>query len=163
MELKILENVENKTLGRRDVTFQVVQAGPAKRSEVHAELCKALNLKPEGTIIIEMKRGFGEKQISCIAHSYETKEQMESAEPAHLLSRAGIGEDKTDAGEEAPAKEEKADAKKDDAAAKAEASVKEEGAKEEKHAEKAEEPAKGAGDSKEVAAEPAPAEKKEGE
>lgn len=103
MELKIVSNVENKTLGRREIAFEVADAGQAKRSEVHAELCKHLNLKPEGTVVVEMRRRFGEKQLSCTAHSYETKEKMEKTEPRYLLDRVSGNKRKAKAAKEAKA------------------------------------------------------------
>ncbi len=88
MELKIVSNTENKTFSRRDIMFSITQSGStSKRVEVHAELCKALNLKPESTIIVKIDQHFGSKDSSAVAHSYETKELMERYEPRYLLDR----------------------------------------------------------------------------
>jgi ribosomal protein S24E len=88
MQLKIISNTENKAFGRRDITFNIMQdSSTSKRSDVHAELCKTLNLKPESTIVISMDQRFGAKESSAVAHSYETKEFMERYEPHYLLDR----------------------------------------------------------------------------
>jgi small subunit ribosomal protein S24e len=89
MELKIISNTENKSFGRREITFNVLQdSGTSKRAEVHAELCKKLNLKPESTIVVRMSQRFGAKECVAVAHSYEAKEVMERYEPRYLLDRA---------------------------------------------------------------------------
>ncbi len=100
MELKIVSNIENKTLGRREIVFQVAEGAVAKRFEVQAELCKALNLKPEGTVVVEMGRRFGERQLSCTAHSYESKGLMERFEPRYLLDRVSGNKRKPGAAKE---------------------------------------------------------------
>jgi small subunit ribosomal protein S24e len=88
MDLKIISNTENKAFGRKEIMFSITQSGStSKRAEVHAELCKALNLKPESTIIVKIDQSFGSKEISAVAHSYETKELMDRYEPRYLLDR----------------------------------------------------------------------------
>lgn len=89
MELKILSNTENKPFSRKDIVFSIVQgsSGISKRTDVHTELCKALNLKPESTVVVKIDQRFGAKESSGIAHSYETKEMMERYEPHYLLDR----------------------------------------------------------------------------
>jgi ribosomal protein S24E len=88
MELKIISNTENKAFSRRDILFSVLQdSGTSKRSDVHTELCKALNLKPESTVVVKMEQRFGAKESSAVAHSYDTKELMERYEPHYLLDR----------------------------------------------------------------------------
>ncbi len=88
MELKIISNTENKAFSRRDIMFNIMQdSSTSKRSDVHAELCKTLNLKPESTIVVKMDQHFGAKESSALAHSYETKELMVRYEPHYLLDR----------------------------------------------------------------------------
>lgn len=90
MELKINSNNENKLLGRREITFSVEQdsSTPSKK-DIVKEVCKKLNLSPESTIIVKIDQGFGTKQSSGLAHSYESKAAMEKSEPKHLLTRLG--------------------------------------------------------------------------
>ena len=109
MELKIISKKEDKSFSRQDILFSVMQSGATlKRSEVHTELCKTLNLNPESTIIVKMAQRFGARESSATAHSYETKELMERYEPNYLLDRvAGKKKAHAQKSKSAPKKEEK--------------------------------------------------------
>lgn len=88
MELKIESSKENKLLNRKEITFTVEQdSSTAKRDELTKELCKKLNLNPESTIIVRIDQGFGRKESSGVAHSYQSRELLEKYEPKHVLAR----------------------------------------------------------------------------
>ena len=61
MELKILSNKENKTIGRKEITFSVFDEAGVKRDAVKTEICKSLNLSPNTTIVVKIDSGFGSK------------------------------------------------------------------------------------------------------
>ena len=105
MELKIISNTENKAFGRREIQFNILQDGStSKRADVHAELCKTLNLKPESTIVVKMQQRFGTRESSAVAHAYETKELMVRYEPHYLLDRISGQKRKPKAAGAKPAK-----------------------------------------------------------
>ena len=88
MELKVLSNVENNLLSRKEIVFSVVQeSSTVSKNELVKELSKKLNLNPEGTIIIKLDQSFGVKQSMGLAHSYKSKDLLEKYEPKHLISR----------------------------------------------------------------------------
>ena len=89
MELKILSNNENTFLKRKEIKFLVEQeASTASRAELAKEICKKLNLNPESTIVVKVDQGFGHKESTGVAHSYQNKEMLEKTEPKHILARA---------------------------------------------------------------------------
>lgn len=88
MELKIISNNDNKLLNRKEIRFSVEQSGSTvTRMEVAKELCKRLNLSPEGTIIVRIDQGFGKKESSGLAHSYENRETLEKYESKSQLGK----------------------------------------------------------------------------
>lgn len=117
MELKITANTENKLLNRKEITFMVEQDNStAKREDLTKELCKKLNLNPDSTIIVRIDQGFGRKESSGVAHSYQSKELLEKYEPRHVLAKVGKkaakqegAEPKAEEAKPEPAKPEKAE------------------------------------------------------
>jgi len=108
MELKITANTENKLLNRKEITFMVEQDNStAKRDELTKELCKKLSLNPDSTIIVRIDQGFGRKESSGVAHSYQSKEQLEKYEPKHVLSKVNKKSVKKEGAEEPKAEEAK--------------------------------------------------------
>ncbi|MDE1865304.1 MAG: hypothetical protein KGH94_01535 [Candidatus Micrarchaeota archaeon] len=92
MELKILSNKENKTIGRKEVEFSVFSETAIKRDELKAELCKSLNASPNSTIIVGVNSSFGSKMSTGTAHSYKSEEDLKRYENRGLLERLGIVE-----------------------------------------------------------------------
>ncbi|MDE1870967.1 MAG: hypothetical protein KGI06_01880 [Candidatus Micrarchaeota archaeon] len=98
MELKILSNIENTFLKRKEITFSVDQNGStASRAELKKEICKRLNLSPESTIVVKVDQGFGHKESTGTVHSYQSRELMERSEPEHIIARSGMGQKKQEA------------------------------------------------------------------
>jgi ribosomal protein S24E len=90
MDLKITSNKENKTIGRKEITFSVTSDAAIKRDELKAELCKSLNASPASTIIVKINSGFGSRTSTGTAHSYPTEESLKVYENRGLLERLGI-------------------------------------------------------------------------
>jgi small subunit ribosomal protein S24e len=108
MELKITSDSENKLLGRREIIFSVEQENSTPNKIVLArEICKRLSLNPESTVVVRIDQGFGRKESTGFAHSYENKQEMEKHEPKHLITRINK-KSGAQAAEGAPKAEEKA-------------------------------------------------------
>lgn len=90
MDLKITSNKENKTIGRKEITFSVFSDTAVKRDDLKAELCKSLNASPNSTIVVRIDSSFGSKTSTGIAHSYATEEALKKYENRGLLERLGI-------------------------------------------------------------------------
>lgn len=107
MELKIISNTDNKLLSRKEISFSVEQSGSTvTRAEVSKELCKKLNLNPDGMVIVRIDQSFGTRESRGLAHSYENKQTLERYESKKL---SGKGTKKPKAGaapKEEPKKEE---------------------------------------------------------
>ncbi|MGD0729485.1 MAG: hypothetical protein ABR981_05405 [Candidatus Micrarchaeaceae archaeon] len=107
MEMKILSNNENKLLNRKEIKFWVLQdSSTVRKEDIKKEICKKLNLSPENTIVVRIDQGFGTKESSGIAHSYETKELLEKYESKRLQARIAKKAAKSEKKEE-PKQEEK--------------------------------------------------------
>jgi small subunit ribosomal protein S24e len=88
MEFEITSNTDNKLLKRKEIKFHVSQdASTISREEITREICKKLSLNPESTIVVRIDQGFGSKESSGIAHSYENKDLLNKYEPKHVLSK----------------------------------------------------------------------------
>ena len=89
MNIEIIEERKNEALGnRKEITFVAsYEGGTAAKEELKVELCKKLNLAPEGTMIVRMEQQYGRHECKGIAHSYEKEEDMKRIEPKHLLKR----------------------------------------------------------------------------
>ncbi|MDE1833323.1 MAG: hypothetical protein KGH58_02800 [Candidatus Micrarchaeota archaeon] len=118
MELKITSERENPLLKRKEITFSIShEAATMSKAEILKEVSKKLSLNPENTIVIKVDQQFGAKSSTGIAHSYESRQDLERLESKHVLKRAGITieEKKPEAKKEekAEAKEEKKEEKKE--------------------------------------------------
>lgn len=103
MEIKILSNVENKHLDRKEISFSVIEeSSTPSREALKTELCKKLNLSPDSTIVVNVAQSFGTKQSLCVAHSYKSKESLEKSEPKHILDRIAKGKKNEETPKEQP-------------------------------------------------------------
>jgi len=90
MELSIISNKENRTIGRKEIAFSVFADSGVKRDDVKAELCKKLNASPTSTIIVRIDSSFGSKMSTGTAHSYENEATLKKYESRRLLERLGV-------------------------------------------------------------------------
>ncbi len=111
MEIKILSDVNNHMLGRREIRALVTQESKtASKEEIKTEICRQLNISPETSIVTNIRQKFGLRQSECTVHSYKSKEAMDSAEPKYIIKRATkVKGEKTE-----EKKEEKKDEKKEE-------------------------------------------------
>ncbi|MEM3841180.1 MAG: hypothetical protein QXN59_00585 [Candidatus Micrarchaeaceae archaeon] len=88
MEIKILEDKDEKLLGRRSVKFSVAEdAQTVSKEEAKKELCKKLGTNPDLSIVYKVEQTYGVKQAFCYAHIYSSDEALKSSEPKYILSR----------------------------------------------------------------------------
>ncbi|HVC58326.1 MAG TPA: hypothetical protein VND15_02525 [Candidatus Acidoferrales bacterium] len=114
MELKILSDKQNTLLKRKEVTFSIThESSTMSKAEILKEVSKKLSLNPESTIVINVNQHFGEKTSTGVAHSYESKQDLEKVEKKYLLKRSGIVVEEAAKPAAAPKKEEKAEEKKE--------------------------------------------------
>ncbi|EQD46260.1 30S ribosomal protein S24e [mine drainage metagenome] len=88
MEIKVIENVDNKLLGRKEVSFLATYGDKTiSMDEAKTEICKKLGLKPENTVINRIDQKFGLKQSMIRVYSYQNKEAMDRYERKYLTKR----------------------------------------------------------------------------
>ncbi|MEM0086838.1 MAG: hypothetical protein QW774_03755 [Candidatus Micrarchaeaceae archaeon] len=94
MEIEIKKEVDNKSLGRREIFAEVSYKGKTpSKDEVKEEICKRKNLNPEATVVVKIEQLYGRSVSSVIVHSYSSKEAMR-AEHEYLIKRASKKEAK---------------------------------------------------------------------
>lgn len=87
MELKILENVEKKLIGRSEVTFEVIHNGGPTPSiwEVRKTLAAVGGFPIEGTFIIKLRSKFGTSKSTGVAHVYKDEKTAQIFESKHVM------------------------------------------------------------------------------
>lgn len=87
MELKILENVERKLIGRNEVTFEVSHNGAPTPSiwEVRKTLAAIGGFPFEGTYIVKLKSKFGTNKSIGVAHVYKDEKTAQAFESKHTI------------------------------------------------------------------------------
>lgn len=86
--MKVVNEFENKLLGRREVTVSMQSDGvTASRSKVKAELVKKLKAKEDLLVVNSIKPHFGSKEAMISAYLYDKKEQLEKLTPEHIVKR----------------------------------------------------------------------------
>ncbi|MCL5122797.1 MAG: 30S ribosomal protein S24e [Candidatus Marsarchaeota archaeon] len=88
MEIKVIEEVDNKLLGRKEIKFLATyEDRTVSIDEAKTEICKKLGLKPENTIINRIDQRFGLRQSEIRAYSYRDKEAKDRYERKYLTKR----------------------------------------------------------------------------
>ena len=89
MEIKIIEDSEEKLLKRRSVKFSISEdAQTVSKEDAKKELCKKLGASPDAAIVYRVDQSYGVRQSFCYAHIYESEEALKASEPAYVLARA---------------------------------------------------------------------------
>jgi small subunit ribosomal protein S24e len=82
MEINIMEDKENKLLGRREVSFMATyESSTPTKEQVKESICKKLNMNPESTEVVRIEQLYGNKASSVLVYSYESKELMQKMAP----------------------------------------------------------------------------------
>lgn len=95
MELKILSEIENKLLERKDLRFEIYfgKRQTPKLSEVRDLLVAQKNLNPNLTVIDRIDQEYGMNKVKVYAKVYDNEEALK-VELRHIL-RKNFGEERT--------------------------------------------------------------------
>jgi small subunit ribosomal protein S24e len=87
MELKILENVEKKLIGRNEVTFEVAHDGASTPPiwEVRKTLAAVGGFPIEGTFVVKLESKFGTNKSVGVAHVYKDEKAAQAFESKHVI------------------------------------------------------------------------------
>ena len=116
MEFQITNEVENKTLERKELEFsgEGNRITPS-REEVLDKLAERIAVRKEFIVIKSIRNLYGSHKFAGSAHVYTNKEKLQEVEPEYILKR---GKSKKEAGkkegekEKAPVKKEEKKLKK---------------------------------------------------
>ena len=89
MEVTIKNNIENKLIGRKDLTVHVAYTeAPPKRVEVRDAIAKETGVDAKLIIIKKLENDFGMRTMDCDARIYSDEKIMNKFELKHLISRS---------------------------------------------------------------------------
>lgn len=97
MDIKIIKDVQNALLSRREVEFIITHTGATPtRMHVLGKVAAMLNVKMEQVALAPFKTEFGITRLKGGARIYDTKAARDKLEPAYLIKR-GMREEAQDA------------------------------------------------------------------
>ncbi|MDO8553851.1 MAG: hypothetical protein Q7S22_03535 [Candidatus Micrarchaeota archaeon] len=101
--IEIVSQVENKLLGRKELTAKIGFSGPTpNRKDIRSTIGGKIGANPELMVLGEVRNEFGTTNLTVTAHIYDNVELMKKNELYHLMVRDGL----------APKKEKKKKVKK---------------------------------------------------
>lgn len=117
MEIKIVKDLDNKLLNRRELDFTVEYEGPTpSRADVRKKLAALLNTDVNLLLVQKMESEYGHQLAKGYAKLYASEDRMKQIEPEHVLKRNTMPEEpvveeaaEEPAAEEADAAEETAE------------------------------------------------------
>jgi small subunit ribosomal protein S24e len=89
MNIEILNERENKPLGRKEIDFQINHAGAStpSREDIRAKIVAQFNADSASVAISTLDTTYGIGLTKGAAHIYETPEQMKRIELDHMVKR----------------------------------------------------------------------------
>ncbi len=97
MEIKTLYTRENKLFNRKEMSFLVnFDGSTVSKEKAKTEICKLLNLNPDGLIITGISQKTGIRQCIVDAHYYANATDIKKFEAAHLIKRLEKKNEKAD-------------------------------------------------------------------
>ena len=89
MNIEILNERENKPLGRKEITFQIdhARASTPSRADIHAKIVAQFNADASSVAISTLDTHFGLGMTKGLAHIYTNAEQMKRIELDHMVKR----------------------------------------------------------------------------
>jgi len=86
--MEIVNNKENKLLGRKEVTAKLtVEKATLSRADAKSKLAKALKVEEDLIIIKKIKSVFGSLNVVIEANIYDSKESLKKNARPHLIKR----------------------------------------------------------------------------
>lgn len=127
MEIKIVQDLDNKLLNRKELDFTVEYEGPTpSRADVKKKLAALLNTDIDLIIVQKIESEYGHQLVKGYAKIYESADRMKQIEKEYVLQRNVMPEEPV---AEEPAAEEETPVG-EDAAAEAEVQAAEDAAEE---------------------------------
>jgi small subunit ribosomal protein S24e len=94
MEIKIVKDLDNKLLNRKELDFTVEYEGPTpSRANVRKKLAALLNKDLDLVLIQKMESEYGHQLAKGYAKIYESEERMKQIEAEHILLRNTMPEE----------------------------------------------------------------------
>lgn len=88
IEVKIIDERENKLIGRKEIKFQLDYDKPPTRKEIKDKLMEVLGVQNHRLLVVRrMRNVFGLPRSIGLAHLYENEERLRKFEPAHIIKR----------------------------------------------------------------------------
>ena len=85
--MELTATKENPLLGRREVTFEVLEPSTPRRSEVRRELAVLLKTDLDRIWIRKIETKTGTRRTVGLAHVYEDLAKALQIEPEHIIQR----------------------------------------------------------------------------
>jgi ribosomal protein S24E len=91
--MEILQNVENKLLGRREIlAIMSNEKGTPKRVDIRKELAKALKVKEDLIMVNKVTHQYGSSNIEIKAKAYENEKSLKINARPHMIKRNSAAE-----------------------------------------------------------------------
>lgn len=88
MDIKVIEEIENPILNRREIKFVVEHDGPTpSRKSVVDKIAATMNSNVGLVMVDSLKTEFGKRETIGYAKIYETEERAKEVERAHIITR----------------------------------------------------------------------------
>jgi small subunit ribosomal protein S24e len=89
MKIEVLQETQNKPLGRKEVEFRLEHRGTTtpSREDVHSKIVAQYDADPSTVVIKVLKTKFGAGVSTGEARIYEDAKQMEKVELKHIINR----------------------------------------------------------------------------
>lgn len=88
MEIKVIEEIENPILNRREIRFAVEHDGPTPSRKSVAEKIAATMGSKMGLVMVDsLKSVFGKRETLGYAKIYETEERAKEVERSYVIAR----------------------------------------------------------------------------
>lgn len=86
--MEIIKELENKLLGRKEVTAKVNREGATiSRATAKTQLAKALKVEEDLIIVKEVRSHYGDANVLVFANIYDSVESLNKNARPHLIKR----------------------------------------------------------------------------
>ncbi|MEM0441192.1 MAG: hypothetical protein QXF45_00885 [Candidatus Caldarchaeum sp.] len=92
MSLTDIRMIENKLVGRKEVSGKIAYDKPVKRDEVRQLLAEHFKTDVNNIVIRKMSYLTGTRLIDVKAHIYDSLDSIKAFEPLHILIRNNLAE-----------------------------------------------------------------------
>lgn len=95
-EVKLLEERENKLVGRKEAVFMVDHfgGGTPKRAVVREKIAELLGVPVNFVVVRRIETEYGAMRSKVLAHIYDSEARLREVEPEHVIRKNFGGEEK---------------------------------------------------------------------